>query len=269
MGYEFAQLEGRREDWMLRQYVMRARFAEECARDATRVLDIASGSGYLTYHLARTVPQSRVTGVDVSAAAVAYAAQLYQADNLAFATGDGFALQFPDGHFDMVVTFETIEHVPDGDRFVKELARVTDPQGTLLLSTPYKGYDFPDPTHINTYDASDLFALLRKHFDEVGEFYQHLGDDDRADAVRSIAQGAREARSWRSRMRRLLASGVPRPLKHPLKRCLGMASPPPRRFLIRADQYYPAEEVTAENRKAGATPFILLAVCRRPKRTRG
>jgi len=47
-----------------------------------------------------------------------------------------YALPFPDGEFDAVVCFETVEHVAEPARLVRELGRVTRPGGTLVLTTP-------------------------------------------------------------------------------------------------------------------------------------
>lgn len=45
-------------------------------------------------------------------------------------------LPFPDGSFDVVLTYETIEHVPWPEEYVRELARVLKPGGTFVLTTP-------------------------------------------------------------------------------------------------------------------------------------
>ncbi len=266
--YEFAQLHNRGEDWMVRQYVMRARFAESYARNAGRVLDIASGSGYLTYHLAKANPDGQVVGVDLSPDAVKYASDMYQAPNLSFAQGDGFGLRYPTGHFDLVVTFETIEHVPDGERLVKELARVTSRDGTLLISTPYDGFDFPDPTHINTYEPQGLFALLRYYFEEVDEYYQFLTDQDRAAEWVRIEQIAVQQRSSRRQVRAVAAGLMPRPIKDLLKRWLGMDSPA-RPYVLSDKQNYMDESVSKDVQRVGSTPFIIVGVCRLPRRKQG
>lgn len=228
-------------------------------------MDIASGSGYLTYHLARANPDAQVLGVDVSPDAVKYASATYQAPNLTFAQGDGFNLPYPTGHFDLVVTFETIEHVTDGEKFVREMARVTSTDGTLLISTPYQGFDFPDPTHINTYKPHKLFALLRSFFAEVKECYQFLTDRDRAAEWARIEQLAAARRSMANRARMMAVKLTPRRTKDLVKGWLGMDSLA-RRYVLSDTQYYAEESVSEDIHRSGATPFIIVGVCRAPRR---
>jgi SAM-dependent methyltransferase len=49
----------------------------------------------------------------------------------------GERLPFPDGSFDRVVVVDMLEHVPDEDAFVAELARITRPGGRLIVNTPH------------------------------------------------------------------------------------------------------------------------------------
>ncbi|QIB33343.1 class I SAM-dependent methyltransferase [Ancylobacter pratisalsi] len=99
------------------------------------VLDVASGEGYGTAFLARTARS--VIGVDVDPEAVAHAEARYGGENgPRFQLGDIDALPFPDASFDVVVSFETIEHVPNPTTALRELRRVLKPDGLLIISTP-------------------------------------------------------------------------------------------------------------------------------------
>jgi ubiquinone/menaquinone biosynthesis C-methylase UbiE len=61
--------------------------------------------------------------------------------NLYFARADGQALPFPDASFDMVLSHAVIEHVADAALYLRELARVLKPDGTMYLSTaPYLSF---------------------------------------------------------------------------------------------------------------------------------
>jgi SAM-dependent methyltransferase len=61
--------------------------------------------------------------------------------NLHFTRADGQALPFPDASFDMVLSHAVIEHVADAARYMRELARVLKPGGTMYLSTaPYLSF---------------------------------------------------------------------------------------------------------------------------------
>jgi SAM-dependent methyltransferase len=82
----------------------------------------------------------------------------------------------PSDHFDGVVSVEVIEHVPEDDAFVAQMARVTKPGGWLFLTTPNGDYvknEPPNynPDHIRHYARSALAALLEKYFREVKVSY--------------------------------------------------------------------------------------------------
>lgn len=111
-------------------------FAAERVAGA-RVLDFGCGTGYGSHHLSGVARE--VVGVDVSDDAVRHASGLYQAPNLEFRTIRPVELEplpFPDGSFDAVVSFQVIEHVPDFDAYLAEVARVLRPGGTFLCATP-------------------------------------------------------------------------------------------------------------------------------------
>nr|MDH4482629.1 class I SAM-dependent methyltransferase [Rhodoferax sp.] len=75
------------------------------------VLDLACGEGYgssFMSDVARTI-----VGVDISQEAVQYASSTYQKSNLVFRRGSAIDLDFADAAFDVVVSFETIEHLSE------------------------------------------------------------------------------------------------------------------------------------------------------------
>jgi GT2 family glycosyltransferase/SAM-dependent methyltransferase len=98
------------------------------------VLDVASGEGYGTALLAGIA--RRAVGVEIDAAAVAHARSAYAAPNLDFLRGDAAALPLGDATFDVVVSFETLEHLRDQFAFLTEVRRVLRPGGVLVVSTP-------------------------------------------------------------------------------------------------------------------------------------
>lgn len=133
-----------------------------------RVLDAACGVGYGTARLAARA--ASVVGVDVSAEAIAYARGHYGAPNLSFETMDVGALAFDDATFDVVCSFETIEHVDDADRVLAEFARVLVDDGVLVVSTPQveRTTTAPDnPYHRVEFARADFEELLRRHFGSV------------------------------------------------------------------------------------------------------
>lgn len=146
-----------------------------------RVLDDGCGSGYGAAELAAVA--GSVDAVDASSAAIAHAAARFRRDNLRFACIDPRqALPFADGAFDVVVSFQVIEHVADDARYIAEAHRVLAPGGQLLLITPDRGHRlFPGQRpwnrwHLREYDAPGLAALVRRHFATV-ECLAMSGDD--------------------------------------------------------------------------------------------
>jgi ubiquinone/menaquinone biosynthesis C-methylase UbiE len=103
------------------RYVFALQFAER-----QKVLDIACGTGYGLGLLKSKA--GYVAGVDVSIDA-AKQARLECSENAEVLLGDGLALPFADSSFDVVTSFETIEHLHERAYFLKELNRVLKPAG--------------------------------------------------------------------------------------------------------------------------------------------
>jgi ubiquinone/menaquinone biosynthesis C-methylase UbiE len=263
---EFADIASFGENWLARQYVMRARFSVPYGQQAQRALDIAAGSGYGTNHLAINCPNAEVIGADLSVSAVECATRLYQSPNLSFETNDAFDLSHEDGAFDLVISFETLEHVVDGEGFMRGLKRVLCDDGTMLLSTPHDGWAIPMKQHVKTYQPEEFLALCRRHFDEVEELFQFQTDEDRADQMKKNRR--QQLRQLCSLPITLLAKVTPRFLKDARKRALriDVALPEVKPYIITDDQVYPNEEVTPDHERPGAHAHILVAVCRKPKR---
>ena len=137
------------------------------------VLDLACGTGYGSYYLAE---QARhVLGVDASAEAIAYARGRYRRENVAFEVMDAERLAIDDRAFDVVCSFETIEHLPDREAYLREVRRVLRDDGTYVVSTPRadRTDDHPEnPFHHVEYDLDDFRALLGRHFDQVDLYGQ-------------------------------------------------------------------------------------------------
>lgn len=118
-------------------YVMHAAsyaFAEPfCA--GRRVLDLGCGSGYGACRIAGVA--SSVVGVDVAQDAVAFARGRYPRPNLSFmAIEPGGRLPFDAGAFDVVLSFQVIEHVENVRGYLEEARRVLRPGGVMVIITP-------------------------------------------------------------------------------------------------------------------------------------
>lgn len=103
--------------------------------NGARVLEIGCGGGMFAAWMAES-GAGEVAAQDFSATPIAEAQRRFPLANLTFSVGDIEAIDSPDQAFDVVVSCETIEHVPRPARAVAELARVLRPGGLLLLTTP-------------------------------------------------------------------------------------------------------------------------------------
>ena len=112
------------------RYLLAAPFAS-----GKRVLDLGCGCGYGAAILADR-GAADVVGVDASPEAIGYSRERYARPNARFEVMDARALEFPDGAFDLVVSFEVLEHLGDHERFLDEAARVLAAGGGFLVSTP-------------------------------------------------------------------------------------------------------------------------------------
>ena len=136
--------------------------------DGAQVLDAACGAGYGAEHLAQRAKS--VVGIDLSEETIAHARLRYPLPNLSFRVGDLALLPDEDASFDVVCSFETIEHVEDPERVLAEFARVLRDHGLLLVSTPNAPQTTTapaNPFHRIEWSAADFQALLERFFGEV------------------------------------------------------------------------------------------------------
>ncbi|MDJ0390567.1 glycosyltransferase [Roseomonas sp. E05] len=146
------------------RYLFAARF---CAgRD---VLDVACGEGYGSALLG-TVARS-VRGVDLDPGTVAFAERNYGADHVSFRQGDAARL-VEQNAFDVVVSFETIEHLVDHDGFLQGIRRALRPGGLLIISSPdrtiYTEADgHENEFHLRELDRAEFKDLIGGRFAQV------------------------------------------------------------------------------------------------------
>lgn len=135
--------------------------------DGKSVLDIACGTGYGLSILKGTA--RHLVGVDVDIEAAREARDECDRRTTVL-LGDGLKLPFPDKCFDVVTSFETLEHLHRRSEFLAELRRVLRSGGKLVLSTPNANYTKPvngrptNPFHIFEYKPDELKAELEAHF---------------------------------------------------------------------------------------------------------
>ncbi|MFA5683142.1 MAG: class I SAM-dependent methyltransferase [Lysobacteraceae bacterium] len=165
-----------REIWY--EHWHRYAFARALAR-GRRVLDAACGEGYGSALLAQTGRD--VLGLDIGADAIAHARARYgERDNLRFEQADVAALEhLPAAGFDLIVSFETLEHLHAQEAMLDGFARLLAPGGVLLVSTPdRRTYSdltgFHNEHHVRELYRDEFEALLAPRFPAVRLYGQKL-----------------------------------------------------------------------------------------------
>jgi SAM-dependent methyltransferase len=140
--------------------------------DGEDVLDAGCGTGYGMAMLAAAGADS-VSGVDIDPEAVA-GARSRCGDSVEVREADIRSLPFEAGSFDLVVCWETIEHVEEGERAIAEFHRVLRPGGVLLISSPNPAvYPPGNEHHVHEYPPRELAALVGERFANVHRHRQH------------------------------------------------------------------------------------------------
>jgi SAM-dependent methyltransferase len=146
------------------------------------VLDAACGVGWGSLLLLAAGARS-VTGVDIDEGALASARG--RARGAEFVRGDLLSLPFADASFDLVVSFESIEHVDDPALAIDEFRRVLRPGGMLLVSSPNRDvYPSGNPFHLRELTSPELETMLAARFAKIAMYrqqthYASMISDDR------------------------------------------------------------------------------------------
>ena len=132
------------------------------------VLDYGCGSGYGSHILARKA--EKVIAVDIDQDAINYAKNSFVATNLVFKTVSELTTE----RFDVITLFQVIEHVSNAKIFLKEIKKLLNPNGCLLVSTPDRiNRLFPiiqkpwNVFHLKEYSSTSLSNLLNEYFSKV------------------------------------------------------------------------------------------------------
>ncbi|MEX1029314.1 MAG: class I SAM-dependent methyltransferase [Paenibacillaceae bacterium] len=162
------------EDYLIYQFhVATYRFAQRLT-SGKKVLDFGCGSGYGTAYIADYC--NEIVGVDISLDAISYANSNYNASNLSFKCIEPVeekSLPFLDLEFDMVISFQVIEHIKDTKSYLGEIRRVLKPNGVVIIVTPDRStrlFGFQKPWnkwHVSEYSKTSLMVLINSYFEKV------------------------------------------------------------------------------------------------------
>jgi 2-polyprenyl-3-methyl-5-hydroxy-6-metoxy-1,4-benzoquinol methylase len=150
---------------LLLEHVARYSFAIPYMRG--RVLDIACGTGYGSQMLAKIRKNSiqQFVAVDIDRETVEYARKTYYHPLISYRQEDALDPSLPEklGTFDVIVSFETIEHVLNDILFVKHMDKLLRPGGRLVISTPFgqgRGKPCSAPFHVQQLTSVEFQHLI-------------------------------------------------------------------------------------------------------------
>ena len=142
---------------------------------AETVLDVGCGEGVLTSEWAERLGQGRIVGIDLADPKLQAEWAKRARPNLEYRVEEATALSFGDDEFDMSAAVEVLEHVPDPEATVAEMARVA--RRWMLVSVPRepvwrmvnmaRGAYWSDlgntPGHVNHWSKRSFIELLSRH----------------------------------------------------------------------------------------------------------
>lgn len=139
-------------------------------RDSGRWLDVGCSAGFVVK--AATEAGFEAFGVDIESDGIAYGRDTLGLSRLACGVLE--EQHYADGHFDVISAYDVIEHVPDLNRFVAELARILAPGGVIDLGTPDIGHwrvpralaqwnELKPSEHLYYFNRRTLGRLLARH----------------------------------------------------------------------------------------------------------
>lgn len=158
-------------DLIYAEHMARYIFASQLVKGKV-VLDVACGTGYGA-HMFSNKGARKVFAVDISQEAIDHARRMYGKENIEFITGDAEKIPLPDRSIDIVVSFETIEHLRNYRSFLSEIKRLLKKNGLAIISTPNKQkYPPGNQFHIKEFSGPELEDEFKKYFKNLLIFYQ-------------------------------------------------------------------------------------------------
>lgn len=143
------------------------------------LLDVGCGEGVLVQRWAQRLGSGRVVGIDLEEESIQAGWAERQAPNLEYRVMEAENLPFADGEFELASAIEVLEHVPDPEHTVSEMARCADRH--LLVSVPReplwrmlnmaRGAYWRElgntPGHLNHWSRKSFIELLSRHGEVV------------------------------------------------------------------------------------------------------
>ena len=142
-----------------------------------KVLDVACGEGYGSYML-KSWGAEKVLGIDISKETIKKAKNIFgkNINNLKYEEANACHLdKIENNIFDMIVSFETFEHVENIDLFLEEIKRVSTDDATIIISCPNDYMYYPiekesNPFHKKKYKFEEFKKVCEKHLGKADKY---------------------------------------------------------------------------------------------------
>lgn len=155
------------------EHMTRYFFASQFVKNKV-VLDIACGSGYGSDYLLQAGAE-KVIGIDISEETINYCKEKYFESKIDFLVGDVEKIPLDNSSVDVVISFETIEHVDEKTQiiFLQEVKRILKKDGVFVVSTPNSlVYPKGNKFHLKELNYEEFSNLLNSKFKKVEILYQ-------------------------------------------------------------------------------------------------
>lgn len=151
-------------------------------------LDVGCASGYMISEIQKEFPAAEYTGIDIYAKAIKHARKIYP--NIKFRIASASYIPFPDNFFELILFYETIEHVEDPEKCLREIGRVLKKNGTLILTMDSGSFLFRaiwfiweksygkiwQGAHLHPFHHKQLEKLIKKaRFKIKRKIFSHIG----------------------------------------------------------------------------------------------
>lgn len=139
-----------------------------------KILDVACGEGYGSYCMSLWGAE-KVYAIDISQTAIDKAKKYFSHDKIDFMCNEAEKLEMlEDNSIDLVVSFETIEHVNNDKKFLQEIRRVVKKDGMVIISCPNDWWYFPleeqkNPYHKRKYHLDEFINITESILDKADE----------------------------------------------------------------------------------------------------
>jgi 2-polyprenyl-3-methyl-5-hydroxy-6-metoxy-1,4-benzoquinol methylase len=141
------------------------------------IVDIACGEGYGSKILSKNA--KRVFGFDIDKDSIEKARIKYKSDNLTFDCSSVTNIPLESHSVDIVVSFETIEHIVEQENMISEIKRILNSEGILIISSPNK-YIYTDiignknKFHLKELYTEEFIDLIKKDFTYLNVYFQRF-----------------------------------------------------------------------------------------------